>query len=194
MTVKTRKKTGAKQALRSHSEHIRFQLENISLEDSSSGFDNRKNEYLSQICDLIGRVFVEESLDEHGLLVSALSNSQGFVQEFATSYRSSEQLSELFYDLSLLLARKCPKNKLTAPSAAVIFTSCQYQHDLKSLIAFINDNGGIYKNPHNQQLFSKRDKQLIKLAAEEYKLALASEQTTDVSRQQMSDLGLDDDG
>ena len=193
MIVKTLKKTGAKQALLTHSEHIRFQLDNISLEEDSFSLGQGKNEYLVQICDLIGQVFGEEKEGAHDDLVAALSNSQGFVQEFATSYRSSEQLSELFYDLSLLLARKRPKNKLKKSTSAIVFTSCQYQHDLKSLIVHINENSGVYQNPENQQLFSKRDKQLIKLAAEEHKLALASEQATDASRQQMSDLGLNDD-
>ena len=156
MMVTTRKKMGQKQVLLAHSEHIRFQLENISFEEDGFNSDNGKNDYLTQVCDLIVQVFGKEKDQAHDQLVKVLSNSQGFVQEYANSYRSSEQLSELFFDLSLLLARKKPKNQLKKSSSVTLFTSCQYQHDLNSLIAYINDNGGEFKNPETEKPFSKR--------------------------------------
>lgn len=193
MIVKTRKKIDDKAVFLSHSEHIRFQLEHISFEETGLIDNQGSSAYIERVCDLMVKTFKEGSQPVHDELVQLLSNSQGFVQELSAGYRRSEQLSELFFDLSLLLARKHPKNKLSNKrSEVIVFTSCQYQHDLKALVDSINANGGVFKNPETQQIFSKRDRQLIKLAAEEYKLAIVSESSSAASLQQMRDLGLAD--
>ena len=179
------------QQMRSHSEHIRFQIESLLLEDDDlSSYDGGSNEYLTEIASLITEAFNGDDIAVHEHLVSKLSTSQSFIQEYAKSYRTQQQLAELFYDLSLLLARRRPKNTLDKSESVTIFTSCQHQFDLKDLVDQINQQNGVFQRPLLGQLFSKRDRQLIKLAADEYKLAVVSEPSSTSSREQMENLGI----
>ena len=179
------------QQMRSHSEHIRFQIESLLLEDDDlSSYDGGSNEYLTEIASLIIEAFNGDDIAVHEHLVSKLSTSQSFIQEYAKSHRTQQQLVELFYDLSLLLARRRPKNTLDKSESVTIFTSCQHQFDLMTFVDQINQQNGVFQNPLLGQLFSKRDRQLIKLAADEYKLAVVSEPSSTSSREQMENLGI----
>ena len=178
------------QALRAHAEHIRFQIENVQL-DADDMLGQASNQYLDKMGTLITKAFQKNDDQHHDALVALLAESQGFIQENATTYRTQQQLAELFYDLSLLLARKRPKNTLDHIASMVIFTSCQYQFDIKELIEKVNENGGAFENFHTKQLFSKRDRQLIKLAADELKLAVVSEPTSERAKAHMASLGIE---
>lgn len=192
MKVKSRKETKKILAMRSHAEHIRFQLESITHEDDDLASDQSTNGYLNRISSLISKAFQDDDDEAHDQLIETLNTSQGYIQENATSYRTQQQLAELFYDLSLLLARRRPLNKLEKVKSAVLFTSSQYQYDLADLVDHINQQQGAFLNPHTDQLFNKRDRQLIKLAAEEFKLLIASEPSSSESKQRLEELGMED--
>ena len=129
MKVKSRKETKKILAMRSHAEHIRFQLESIIHEDEDLASSQSTNSYLNQISSLVSAVFQDDDDDAHDRLIETLKSSQGYIQENATSYRTQQQLAELFYDLSLLLARRRPLNQLKKANSVIIFTSSQYQYD-----------------------------------------------------------------
>ena len=192
MKVQTRKNTDKIQAMQSHAEHIRFQLESVRHEDEELAENNAsESNYLKQISDLVNAVFQQNDETAHGTLIEKLETCQGFIQQNAKSYRTQQQLAELFYDLSLLLARRKPINQLTNKHASTLFTSCQYQFDLEQLIEQINQQQGAFINPLSNQQFSKRDRQLIKIAAEACKLSIKSEPTSEEAKSQLHKMGLE---
>ena len=153
-----------------------FQLESIRHEDEDLAKDSTSDtNYLSQVAELVTTVFQKDDDSAHSTLLEKLATSQGFIQQNAHSYRTQQQLAELFYDLLLLLARRKPINQLDSDQSAVLFTSCQYQFDLTRLIEHINQNQGVFINPLSKQMFDKRDRQLIKVAADACKLSIISE-------------------
>ena len=181
----------ASKTLLSHAEHIRFQIESLRLECEELSAQSNANDYLNQVSQLVEDVFQGNDDQQHDALVVLLDESQSFVQQFATSYRTQQQLSELFYDLSLLLCRRRPKNDIKQITTVVLYTASQYQFDLGPLIETINAQDGVFDNPILKTPFSKRDCQLIKLAADELKLAVVSKPASERAQAHMESLGIE---
>ena len=197
MNVTSHQSTEQIQSMRTHAEHIKFQIENLSNdEEILSSVSASEDNYLQQVAQLVNAVFVAGSSTEqasaHQALLNKLAHSQSYIQENATDYRMQQQLAELFFDLQLLLARKNPLNTLkTKKSSAVIYTSCQHQFDIASLVEQINQRDGAFINPITQKIFNKRDQQLIKLAAKALRLVIKSQAFSQDSKAQMARMGLE---
>ena len=93
--------------------------------------------------------------------------------------------------ISVYCCAKASKKHLDHITSMVIYTSCQYQFDIKALIEKSMRIVVFLENFHTKQLFSKRDRQLIKLAADELKLAVVSEPTSERAKAHMASLGIE---
>ena len=93
-TKQSKKSSEQSHAMRSHAEHIRFQIENVQMAEEEFNSEEQ-NAYLSQLTQLISQVFLQEDEPQHDVLVEMLKRGQGFIQEFAKSYRTQQQLADL---------------------------------------------------------------------------------------------------
>lgn len=195
MKVKTLQTNKQIEAMRAHADHIQFQLNGMAHEDADLAQGEAEgNDYLAQINTLIQQTFHEDSALAHTQLVDVIASSQGFIGQYAKSYRTQQQLAELFYDLSLLLARARPKNQVQDMQSVLLTTGSQYQFDLRLLVEAINQQQGAMINPETGQMFSKRDQQLIKLAAGAYNMAIQSTPSSADANEKMRTMGLENCG
>lgn len=155
-----------------YAQHLTYKIKTINLD--LVGYEGKDNSsYLEQIDSLLGQLRSTNSNKAHTELLKLLEKQHAFIIQNAQNYYQEEQLREMFYDLELLLAQSNPE--LDHSHTNFLYTSSQHQFDLNKLITEINKNDGIFRNPQNQEMFQKRDIQLIKIAASEHKIGICSQ-------------------
>ena len=184
-----------KALLLTHAKHISYQLRSLAglvtgLKDSASkdsaavSQEGQYNQdFVLKAADLVDHAFLEGSQQSLTELSHWLEKLPSFLQVNQLGYHYEQQLSECFFDVSLLLSMKKPLNHLPSGCKGVIFTSSRHQFEIFQLVNHINSNGGAFINPITKLLFRKQDVQLIKLAAQQQKLKIMSQDTTEAQGQ-----------
>ncbi|MEC8461489.1 MAG: ribonucleoside-diphosphate reductase subunit alpha [Pseudomonadota bacterium] len=176
------------QLLISHAKHVHYLLSNIQSSDTTDHdhlASREQPKYLIQIQELIDEAFLEDNTQAHDQLQQEIEKLPVFLQAHKKPYRYAQQLTEHLYDLSLLLAMKKPVNTLEGSQQGILYTSSQHRFKINALVNHINNNKGAFVNPETQLLFKKQDIQLIKMAAQQQKLKIVSQDTTEEAGRQL---------